>query len=363
MSENRPWRESIHEKMQDLLDCFQKREAELTRLSEQLENQRNELENETIKRKQATDQDITEQYRQLDEERSRFEMEIKRMAETKEFQSSRVQLDIGGHKYTTSLTTLRKDSNSMLAAMFSGRHQLVNESDGSYFIDRDGTHFRYILNYLRDDFQVDTFPTDEVTLKEIQNEGRYYQLLGLVGAIEELLNPPPPAPDFTQEEINDMLATVSRQTDGQLISPSLSPGRHIDFIFHNMTKSNIDFSGKNLSGLTFAHTTFAHNVSFVNAILVNTCFYGCEFASHVVVDFSGADVSGADFRQCRCVQGGPNAFGGQSTSSIQGGGGGVMFGSSCSSFIQLIKMNQVKFSGAKHIGTRFDPSVLDIIKF
>ncbi|KXJ28287.1 BTB/POZ domain-containing protein KCTD6 [Exaiptasia diaphana] len=313
MSENKPWRESVQEKMQDLLDCFQKREAELTRLAEQLEHQRNELENETMKRKRATDQDITEQYRQLDDEKRRFETELKRMADTKEFQSSRIQLDIGGHKYTTSLSTLRKDPDSMLAAMFSGRHQLVNESDGSYFIDRDGTYFRYILNYLRDDFQVDTFPKDEVTLKEIQNEGRYYQLLGLVGAIEELLNPPPPAPDFTQEEINDMIATVSRQTDGQLISPSISPGRHIDFIFHHMTKS--------------------------------------------------ADVSGADFRQCRCVQGGPNAFGGQSTSSIQGGGGGVMFGSSCSSFIQLIRMNQVKFLGAKHIGTKFDPTILDVIKF
>lgn len=369
MSQKKEWRDSVNEKMHDLLECFQKREAELSRLAEQLEIQRAELDKETMKRKQATDQDITEQYRRLQEERNSFELEMKRMSDVQEFQSSRIQLDIGGHKYTTSLSTLRKDPNSMLAAMFSGRHNLVTESDGSYFLDRDGTYFRYVLNYLRDDFQVETFPTDEVTLREIQNEARYYQLLRLVESIEELLNPPPPAPDFTQDEINDMLATVSRQSSselsgpGRLISPSLSPGRHIDFIFHNMTKSNIDFSGKNLSGLTFAHTTFAHNVSFMDTVLINTCFYGCEFASHIVVDFSGADISGADFRQCRCVQGGPNAFGGQSTSSIQGGGGGVMFGSSCSSFIHLIKMNQVKFSGSKHIGTKFDPSILDIIKF
>lgn len=369
MSEKKQWRETANEKMHDLLECFQSREAELTRLAEHLENQRTQLEQETIKRKQATDQDITEQYMKLEEEKSRFELEKKRMSNIQEFQSSRIQLDIGGHKYTTSLSTLQKDSHSMLAAMFSGRHKLVTESDGSYFLDRDGTHFRYILNYLRDDFQVETFPSDEVTLREIQNEARYYQLLELVEAIEQLLNPPPPAPDFTQDEINDMLATVSQQSGSdlngvrRLISPSLSPGRHIDFVFHNMTKNNIDFSGKNLSGLTFAHTTFAHNVSFMNAILINTCFYGCEFSSHVAVDFSGADISGADFRQCRCLQGGPNAFGGQSASSIQGGGGGVMFGSSCSSFIHLLKMNQVKFTGAKHIGTKFDPTILDIIKF
>ena len=38
----------------------------------------------------------------------------------------------------------------MLAAMFSGRHNARKDEDGRYFIDRDGTHFRYILNYLRD---------------------------------------------------------------------------------------------------------------------------------------------------------------------------------------------------------------------
>lgn len=35
----------------------------------------------------------------------------------------------------------------MLAAMFSGRHELLKEEDGCVFIDRDGTHFRLeILN-------------------------------------------------------------------------------------------------------------------------------------------------------------------------------------------------------------------------
>ncbi len=51
----------------------------------------------------------------------------------------------------------------MLAAMFSGRHELQREPDGSFFIDRDGAHFRHILNFLRDG-QVDTetLPRDQV---------------------------------------------------------------------------------------------------------------------------------------------------------------------------------------------------------
>ena len=56
----------------------------------------------------------------------------------------RVKLDVGGHVFTTSLLTLTREGDSMLAAMFSGRHELLKEDDGCVFIDRDGTHFRWV---------------------------------------------------------------------------------------------------------------------------------------------------------------------------------------------------------------------------
>lgn len=58
---------------------------------------------------------------------------------------SLVKLDVGGISYTTSVVTLTRDPDSMLAAMFSGRHELKKEADGSIFMDRDGTHFRYVI--------------------------------------------------------------------------------------------------------------------------------------------------------------------------------------------------------------------------
>jgi len=40
--------------------------------------------------------------------------------------------------------------DSMLGAMFLGRHHLDMDKDSYYFIDQDGTHFfRHIINYLR----------------------------------------------------------------------------------------------------------------------------------------------------------------------------------------------------------------------
>ena len=53
--------------------------------------------------------------------------------------------------------------------MVSGRHSITREPDGSFFIDRDGTYFRYILNYLRDGgFRAGTLPLDPAARYTIQ---------------------------------------------------------------------------------------------------------------------------------------------------------------------------------------------------
>lgn len=63
----------------------------------------------------------------------------------------RVKLNVGGCKFETTLTTLTADGDdSLLGAMFSGRHEMLTNEDREVFIDRDGTHFGHILNILRD---------------------------------------------------------------------------------------------------------------------------------------------------------------------------------------------------------------------
>ncbi|ESP00452.1 hypothetical protein LOTGIDRAFT_225839 [Lottia gigantea] len=110
------------------------------------------------------------------------------MSELHKIRDGRIKLDIGGHQFTTSLTSLTRDPASMLSAMFSGRHDLKTEADGSYFIDRDGTHFRYILNYLRDGMiKEGTLPLNDNLWRELLTEAEYYQLNDLTEYLSSLL--------------------------------------------------------------------------------------------------------------------------------------------------------------------------------
>ncbi|XP_068712945.1 BTB/POZ domain-containing protein KCTD14-like [Montipora foliosa] len=94
---------------------------------------------------------------------------------------STVELNVGGQHFTTSLLTLTKDTGSMLHAMFSGKFDTKPAEDGSYFIDRDGTHFRYILNYLRTGRL--HLPADELVQMELLEEAQFYQIRGIVDTL------------------------------------------------------------------------------------------------------------------------------------------------------------------------------------
>ena len=81
-----------------------------------------------------------------------------------------VSLNVGGHTFETSMTTMTKDPHSLLAKI--AHHDLGTSR--SAFIDRDGTHFRYILNFLRDGSCV--LPPKEHQQQELQREAEYFQV-------------------------------------------------------------------------------------------------------------------------------------------------------------------------------------------
>lgn len=61
----------------------------------------------------------------------------------------------------------------MLGNMFSEQHSILKQSDGSIFIDPDGTYFRIILSYLR---RTIASPDDKLLPFNLLAEVNYYQL-------------------------------------------------------------------------------------------------------------------------------------------------------------------------------------------
>jgi len=88
-----------------------------------------------------------------------------------------VSLNVGGKVFTTTVVTLRKEKDSMLAAMFSGRYKISTDKTGAYFIDRDGALFHHILTYLR----TGTLPIDLSTVetRRLRTEADFYGLASL----------------------------------------------------------------------------------------------------------------------------------------------------------------------------------------
>jgi hypothetical protein len=76
--------------------------------------------------------------------------EIAAMHTHKEAQDGRVELNIGGYRFETSVQTLRCIPHTFFDAYFSGRYALDVCHDGSIFVDRDGEHFGHVLEYMRD---------------------------------------------------------------------------------------------------------------------------------------------------------------------------------------------------------------------
>jgi len=95
-----------------------------------------------------------------------------------------VSLNVGGTKFETTRQTFLNDPNSMLAKMFDpvSPMQPGVKIDGAYFIDRDPTYFRIVLNYLRSgQLHVDS----NIPLEAIKSEASYFGLVSLEKEIIE----------------------------------------------------------------------------------------------------------------------------------------------------------------------------------
>lgn len=89
-------------------------------------------------------------------------------------ESTVVHLNVGGAYFSTYKSTLCKYPGTMLEVMFSGRHVLIKDSDGRYFIDRPPKPFRSILTFLQTG-QI-YWPTKSEDKKLLEDEINYFGL-------------------------------------------------------------------------------------------------------------------------------------------------------------------------------------------
>ena len=231
--------------------CIEIKEAELRagRLSGlMIENARNEADSlksvareladkqasDIISKANATARDVkiarTDISAKIQREKAEWENEKHMIESSHNFGCTKIILDIGGFHFTTSLSTLTDGAaeGSLLAKMFSGRHNSnQDERDGSYFIDRDGTNFGFVLNYLRDPSEFEIPESDQVR-RAIFKEAQYYQIKRLSNLLQYLpltvfkkvqgCQDGPAAAgrdilgclsDFHQDDDNPMLSTAS----------------------------------------------------------------------------------------------------------------------------------------------------------
>ncbi|XP_077286004.1 BTB/POZ domain-containing adapter for CUL3-mediated RhoA degradation protein 3 isoform X3 [Arctopsyche grandis] len=100
--------------------------------------------------------------------------------------SQYVKLNVGGSLYYTTIGTLTKNDN-MLRAMFSGRMEVLTDSEGTgwILIDRCGKHFGTILNFLRDGTV--PLPDSCKEVAELLAEAKYYLIDELVESCQQAL--------------------------------------------------------------------------------------------------------------------------------------------------------------------------------
>jgi N-acetylneuraminic acid mutarotase len=87
---------------------------------------------------------------EVDARRAELHREIAAMQMHQAAHEGRVELNIGGYRFETSVQTLRRVPHTFFDAYFSGRYAQDVCADGSIFVDRDGEHFGHILEYMRD---------------------------------------------------------------------------------------------------------------------------------------------------------------------------------------------------------------------
>ena len=329
---------AYEERMTEERARLEQKEAALKRKEKDIDANIQEKEVESRERMEAERRKATKKLKEYEDalkaERRDWEEEKERVKQTRVFEKV-VTLDVGGTKYRTTLSTLTKYPDSMLGAMFSGRHNLPQQEDGSYFIDRDGEAFKYVLMYLRDrDRCSDVFYDEDFhnpngrsstpslmerqMLRSIALEAKYFQLGELETTVLIILNAGRRdlhgGIGIPKNQYAKHWATAGAQPFGapvhhrRTVEPKCYPldyGRHT-LQCHQYSDGELKYAHRCISmnckhsaAHTFSEqmqgTDFTKNITFDSCDLSGVTFHNCYFQEGV--SFEGCILRGTKFER------------------------------------------------------------------
>jgi len=94
------------------------------------------------------------------------------------YENNNLAVNTPDSKYSSTCTP----QEHFFCILFSGKFSTVKDKDGNIFVNRDGTYFRYILNYLRVEGNIEktVFPwADSQGIEELILEAEFYNLTSL----------------------------------------------------------------------------------------------------------------------------------------------------------------------------------------
>ncbi|KAI9251248.1 BTB/POZ protein [Sporodiniella umbellata] len=257
------WYELEQEK-QGLYQQMEQQLQTLQTLDSKSEEENDALHQQMMERYDTLSNDIQQHQNLLRIEKRQYEKEKVWIADLRQCQDEKIKLNVGGQLFQTSLSTLRRDPHSLLAVMFGDPKTVQPDADQSYFIDRDGTYFRLVLNYLRDLKVPASVIHHPKIMDELMQEAQFYKLKDLLALQWQGL------PSLTQHELHTLYPTSHKPVVFHLVRRDLS---NLDFSNY-WIDAHSSFSGSNLAHARLDQARFdlTQPIDFRNANLQGTLF-------------------------------------------------------------------------------------------
>ena len=280
--------DSYEEKIRKDKASLKEQEEELRKKKDRMEADMAAKEAQSRARIDAEKKTMMEELKEcrakVEAEKRDWEEEKERVKQTKVFEKV-ITLNVGGTRYTTTLSTLTKYPDSMLGAMFSGRHNLPQQEDGSYFIDRDGEVFKYILMYLRD---------STVAYVQISQQEKTQQLLVKIEANYYLL---PELEEVLQRGMDLQAAVKEKELRKSIVeqAPKRAHSSHlVEYQGLRAPQFALDYELKRTTKCQYYYIDRQEEI--LEQVKYGQKVKDTMFTEHVI--FHNCDLSGAEFHCC-----------------------------------------------------------------